>query len=165
ERRVILLSDTDAFVEDFPHALGVHGLLGFVGEALAVGGLVVNDRDLLVFEVLGDVFARDRALLVVAAAGAEDVPHVAFGDLGIGRGRRDRQHVVLLVDFRRRDGHARGDVTDDEFCAVAGKLVGDRDALLGIAHVVADARGELLAQNAAGLVDVGDGLLGTLLEL
>ena len=53
----------------------------------------------------------------------------------------------------------------DEFDAVADELVGDRDALLGIGHVVADDERDLLAEDAAGGVDVLDRLLGAVLEL
>ena len=56
-------------------------------------------------------------------------------------------------------------MADDELHAVGGELVGDRDALLRIGHVVADCDRDLLADDAAGGVDVLDGLLGAVLEL
>ena len=56
-------------------------------------------------------------------------------------------------------------MADDELHAVADELVGDRDAFLGIGAVVADAERDLLAEDAAGGVDVLDGLLGAVLEL
>ena len=56
-------------------------------------------------------------------------------------------------------------MADDEFDAVAGELVGDRDALLGIGNVVAEFGGDLLAENAAGGIDVGGGLLDAVLHL
>jgi hypothetical protein len=43
-------------------------------------------------------------------------------------------------------------VADHELDAVADKLVGDRNALLGIRHVVAGLDLKLLAENAARLV-------------
>ena len=52
---------------------GLQRLLDFVGEAFAVGGRVVDDRDLLRLELARDVRGDRRALLVVAADGAEDV--------------------------------------------------------------------------------------------
>ena len=119
----------------------------------------------LPLKFLSDVGAGDRALLVVAAAGAEDVPHAALGDLRIGGGRRDRQDAVLLIDLGGRDGDAGIEVADDELHAVADELVGDRNAFLGIGAVVADATRDLLAEDAAGGVDVGDRLLGAVLEL
>ena len=56
-------------------------------------------------------------------------------------------------------------MADDELDAVAGELVGDRHALLGIGDVVAVADGDLLAVDAAGGIDVVGGLLGAVLEL
>ena len=45
------------------------------------------------------------------------------------------------------------------------QLVGHRHALLGIGHVVAEHQLDLLAVDAALGVDIGGGLLGTVLEL
>ena len=56
-------------------------------------------------------------------------------------------------------------MADDELDAVADELVGDRDALLRIRDVVALLKDELLAENAARLVDVVDGLLRAVDEL
>jgi hypothetical protein len=56
-------------------------------------------------------------------------------------------------------------VADDELDPVADKLVGDRHALLRIGHVVALLEGDLLAEDAAGLVDVVDRLLRAVDEL
>ena len=50
-------------------------------------------------------------------------------------------------------------MTDNELDAIADELVGDRNALLRIGHVVALLEGDLLAEDAAGLVDVVDRLL------
>ncbi len=47
----------------------------------------------------------------------------------------------------------------DQRHAVAGHLVGDRHRLLRVAGVVADIEIELLAEHAAGGVDVLDGQL------
>ncbi len=56
-------------------------------------------------------------------------------------------------------------MADDEFHAVGGELVGDRHALLGVGTVVSDAQHDLLAEDAAGGIDVLDRLLDALLEL
>ena len=53
----------------------------------------------------------------------------------------------------------------DEHHALGDELVGDGDRLLRIAGIVADLEHELLAENAAGGVDVGDRLLGAGLQL
>ena len=125
----------------------------------------MHDRDLLAFEILGNVIGGDRSLLVVAPAGAEDVPHVAFGDLGIGGRGRDHEHAVLLVDLGGRNGDAGIEVADDEFDAVADELVGDRHAFLRIGAIVTDVNLNFLSENAAGGVDVLDRLLHSVLEL
>ncbi len=109
--------------------------------------------------------AADGALLVVAAAGAERVPEALLGELGVGRGRGDLQHAVLVVDGRGRDRDAGVEVAHHVLHAVADELVGDRDALLRVGHVVADLEGDLVAEDAALGVEVVDGLLGALLEL
>jgi hypothetical protein len=49
-------------------------------------------------------------------------------------------------------------MTNDEFDAKACELVGDRDGFARIGHVVADRHRDLLAQDAARSIDVGDGL-------
>ena len=79
----VLVADIDAFIHRFLDALGVQRLLGFVGETLAIRRLVVNDGDLGVLELLGDVGAGYHALLVVATAGAERVPEAALGEAGL----------------------------------------------------------------------------------
>ena len=53
----------------------------------------------------------------------------------------------------------------DEGHFLAGHLVRDGDGLAGVAGVVADVEHELLAHDAAGLVDIGDGLFGAGLHL
>ena len=53
----------------------------------------------------------------------------------------------------------------DQRHAFGGHLVGDRHGLLRVAGVVADIEVELLAEHAAGGVDVLDGQLGAVLHL
>ena len=163
--RIVLLAGVHALVEHRLHAVLGERIHGGVGETLPVGGLVMKDGDLLALHVVGDVLGRNGALLVVAAAGAEHVPLASFGQLRIGGRRGDHQHVVVEVDVRGRDRHARVEVADHPLDAVADELVGDRHALLGIGNVVADLEGDLLAQNAALGVDVFHRLLGALLQL
>ena len=125
----------------------------------------MDDGDALALEALRDDLAGESALLVVAAADAEDVPHAAFGDLRIGGGRRDHQHAVLLVDVGGRDGDAGIEMADDELHAVGDELVGDRHAFARVGAVVADVELDLLAENAALGIDVGHRLLDALPQL
>ena len=114
----------------------------------------MDDGDLLVLELAEREVGPQLALLVVAAAGAEGVPQFAIGDLRVGRRRGDEQHAVVGIDFGGRNGDAGVEVADDELDAVADELVGDRHALLRIGDVVALLDRDLLAEDAAGLVDV-----------
>ena len=56
-------------------------------------------------------------------------------------------------------------MADDELDAVADELVGDRHAFLRVGAVVAGRQHDLLAEDAAGGVDVSDRLLDAVLEL
>ncbi|MCY1295415.1 hypothetical protein D9M70_447560 [compost metagenome] len=161
----VLVADIDTFIEGFGEAGFVHRLLGFIGKALTIGGLVVNDGDLRVLEVGGKVGTGYCALLVVTAAGAERVPHTALGELRVGRRRRDLQDAVFGIDFRCRDRHTGVEVTNDELHTVSDELVGDRDALLRVRNVVAEHKLDLFPVDTASGVDVGSGLFGTFLEL
>src|SRR5204862_7471188 len=87
----------------FLHARLVQGLLGLVGQAFAVGGLVVEDRDVLVGEGLGEVSARHRALLIVASANPEGVPKPSLGEGRIGGSRRNLQDAAFGIGFRGRN--------------------------------------------------------------
>ena len=64
---VILLAGIDAFEVDLLDAGFVELVLDDGGEAFAVGGLVVQDRDLLALVFLGDPRGDEGALRVVAA--------------------------------------------------------------------------------------------------
>ena len=78
---------------------------------------------------------------------------------------RDEQDAVFRVDVGRGNRHAGVEVADHELDAVADEFVGDRHALLRVGNVVALLEGDLLAENAAGLVDVLNGLRRALYEL
>src|SRR6185503_5519119 len=106
----VLIALIDRLVHDLLDAELVRGLLGLVGETFAVGGLVVDDRDILALVVIREILAGDRALRVVASADAEDVvPAFLRGVVGqgrVGRGRGHLQHPRLVIDrgsrYRRR---------------------------------------------------------------
>ncbi len=87
EGREVLVADVHAFVHDFGDASGIQSLLGFVSETLAVWRLVVNDGDLGVLEVVGQILAGNGALLVVTTAGAEGVPQATLGEDRVGSSR------------------------------------------------------------------------------
>ena len=125
----------------------------------------MDDGDLLALQVLQDVVGCDLGLLVVAAAGAEDVSEAAIGQGRRGRGRRHHQDAALGEDVGGGHGDTRGHRADDEADLVADQQVGRRDALLGIAGIVGELQDDLLAPDAALLVDRVDGSLGAVLDL
>ena len=77
----------------------------------------------------------------------------------------DGNTLAVVRDFGGRNRDAGVEVADHEFDAVADELVGDRNALLGIGNVVALFEGDLLTENAAGLVDVINRLLSAVGQL
>src|SRR4029078_6977865 len=147
-----------ALVVGFEHLLGdaglVERLLGLVGTALTVGGLVVQDGNVLALVVLGNVVGGDNALLIVTAADARHVPALALGEQLSGRGRRNLQHVAVGIGFGSRDRRRRAVVTCDEREFRAGELFRDRARLLGIAGIVTDLQRQLLAEHAAGGIGI-----------
>ncbi len=163
------LKSLSPLLKDFEHLLGdaglVERLLGFVGKSLAVGGLVVEDRDVLAGEVLGDIAGGNQTLLVVAAADPQHVPQLALGKQRIGRARRNLQHVAVRIGFRGRDRRRRTIVAGDERNSRAGDLLGDGARLLRIASIVVDIKHQLPVEETAGGIDIGHRLLGAVLEL
>ena len=103
QRRVILLAGGDGVVEDLLDTPRVELLLGLVRQALGVGLLVVDDGDPLLGVIIGKEVARHPALLIVPAAGAEDVVAALIGQFRVGRRRRDLQHALFLIDLGGRD--------------------------------------------------------------
>ena len=161
----VLVAGGDRLVEDFLHAARVQLLLELVGQALAVCRLVVKDRDLARDLVVDDVVRGVNALHIVTAAGPEHILEALLGQLRVGRGGRDLQDALLVVDGRSRDRRARAEVAGDELDAVMDELVGYRHRLLGVAGIVADLENQLLAVDAALGVDVLHGQLGAALHL
>src|SRR5262249_43191822 len=110
QRREILVALRDLLVERLLEALLVHGLPRFLGEAFAVGRLVVDDGDLLALVFRGEELAGDTALHVGTAS---DVEHVAAALRGrilrelriAGRGS-DLQDARLGVGSRGLDRRA-----------------------------------------------------------
>ena len=135
-----------------------------IGEILAVGRLVVKDRDFLVAEA-GDEIRRDFRLAIVAPACPENRIKTAVRDLRIGRRRRNFEHGIRRINRRRAQGHARIEWADDEMHMIRDEFFRDRHALLRIAGIVTDFNAEFAAQNTAMGVDVMDGPLDAVADL
>jgi hypothetical protein len=82
------------------HPGGIQRLLRLLGQAAAIGGVVVQDRHPLPAHVLRDVAPGDLALLVVAPADAEGVPLALVGEARVRGGGADLQHALLAYTSR-----------------------------------------------------------------
>ena len=169
KRRIVLFACIDAFVEDFLEAVLVHRLADGVGDALAVGALVIENDDVLAGIFLGDPRADEGALLIVARVKTHDrgpaLGRGVVGHDGVGRGRAHHQRAALGIDGGGRNARTGTGVAVDEHDAVAEDAVGDRHGLLRIALIVLDVEFDLLAHDAALGVDGVRGSLRALLEL
>jgi hypothetical protein len=113
-------------------AAGLDGLLDLVGEALAVGGAVVDHRDLLA-QAGGRELADAQALLHVVGDGAEGGLEALLGELGVGGGRRNLRDAAFVVDARGGDRGARVEVADHALDAASTKRWATVVAVLGSA--------------------------------
>src|SRR3546814_14331881 len=86
-------SNLDAFVFE--------GFLHGTGDAFTVLLLVVQNRDDLRLDVVGDVVTGRRALGAVQADGAENHLVAARGDVRAGSGRGDHDHAFVFIDVRK----------------------------------------------------------------
>ncbi|MCY1239212.1 hypothetical protein D9M72_519940 [compost metagenome] len=161
----VLVARVQAFIDDLGDAACVDRLLEAVSETLAVRSLVVQHGDLLVLEVLDHIGGGDFSLLVVAAAGAQHVPEAAGGEVGRRCRRRHHQNAVLGENVGSRHRGARKHRADDVADAFAGRLVGNRNGLLRITGIVEQLQDDLLAVDAASLVDLFSGRFRPVLHL
>src|SRR5690606_18869112 len=164
--RVVAVANVDAFEQgDFSTALG-EVVANLRRDARAIGLLVVQNGDGLGLEVLDDVVGGKRALLVVAAYGAEEVMRLD----GVGNQRRrgprgNGDDAFLLVHVHGGHRGAGAGVGNGELGAGIDDAVGGRYGLLGFAAVINKQWLELLALDAARIVDGFDGCQRTGLDL
>ncbi|MNT11447.1 hypothetical protein D3C72_1463290 [compost metagenome] len=155
---VIRIAGIDAFKHGHGNLGRFQVLLHRAGDALAVRLLVVQHGDLLRLDLADDVLGGGRALLVVAANGAEDeLALLGLGQLRRGGRRRDHHDAFVFVDIRCRNRRAGAHVANHEANVLAHDLVGHRHGLLGLAGVVHHHHFELVAAGAASCVDLFDG--------
>jgi len=144
------------------------GLRGLVGQALAVGGAVVDDRDTLGAERAGGVLAQPGALLHVVGDGAEHAAEILQGQLGVGRGRRHLRDARLIVDARGRNRGARVQMPDHAFNPGVHQPLCHRGAgaRVGLVVLADELELDLLAADGDALgVGFLDGEAGAVLEI
>ena len=88
------------------------GGLEHVGQALAVGGAVVNHGDLLDFQGVMGVNGQRCAERVVIGNQAKRGLVAGLGQIGVGGRRGDVGNPAFVVDRRGRNGRARLQVAD-----------------------------------------------------
>src|SRR6185436_16722188 len=118
-------------------------LLHLVGDALAVGGGVVDHRNGVRLVVGGEIAGDGRALLVVTADHAELGLETLLGELGVGGRARDHRDAGAVVDRRGRDRGARVQMADHAGDFGVDQLLRDRGADFGIGLVVLGDEDEL----------------------
>ena len=68
-----------AFTGDRIQFASFEGLFDFVCQAFTIGSFIVNQRNFLAFQFVGDISSQRRALLVITTNGAENVFEAALG--------------------------------------------------------------------------------------
>ena len=160
ERRIVLLARRISLVHRLADAETRKLLAGLVGQAFAVGRLVVKDGDILASEMVRQEGAGHGTLLVVAPAGAKDIVEALLRQQRVSRGRRNLQHTFLVIGLGGGDRGRGAKMPGHEDHALVDHLVSHGHRLLGLAAVVANFQHQFLAEHATGGVNVGHGHLG-----
>ena len=148
---VVALARGQGVVEHHRHARVLEALLRFFGEALGVGGVVVQDGDLL--EALGgNDLAGHAALFVIAGAGAEEKGKALFRQAHAGGPRGDLHDFGFVDDVLGSLGHGGTVRPDDRHHPGGGQLLGGEGGRARITRVVFHNQLDLLAVDAARLV-------------
>ena len=151
----VFLATGQAFVQHRLHAAFFQLRLGGVGQALAVGVLVVQHRDFLALEHIDNVVAGHDALLVVTAAHAEHGAQAAFGHLRVGGAWGDGDNAGFVIHLGGRDGVGGTEVADHaDHLVLVDQAVGHGYGLLRLAGVIAFYQDDFFAIHAAGGVDL-----------
>src|SRR5690606_9440478 len=101
KRRIVLFTGSVGFVEHGRAAGFLVDSHSSVGQALAIRRLIVDEGYLLASEMLHEELAGDVALLIIAAADAEDVvARTLVGEVRIGGCRRNLQDALFSIDLR-----------------------------------------------------------------
>ncbi|MNT27684.1 hypothetical protein D3C72_1633230 [compost metagenome] len=116
--------------------LGFRVLLEHVGQALAVGGTVVDHGDVLELERIGCVACQRSAQRVVVGDDTEHAWVGGAGQLRVGGRTGDERHAAVVEDLGRRNGHARVQDASHSSHLLVTQLLCCSSALLGIGGIV-----------------------------
>ena len=119
EGRVVGIARREGGGDGLVDADPVEVLLRGGGEVARARRQVVEDRDLLLAEPLGQHRGRELGLVVVAPADPEDRRQAPIGELGGDGGGGDHHGAVGGVDLGGGDRGVRADVADHEAHAAA----------------------------------------------
>ncbi len=122
----------------------------------------MNNGDFLVAIVFSKILAGNFALLVITTANTENVVHVTFGQLRVGRSRGNLHDALFEVNFRSRDRGTRAEVTSDKSNTLANELVCNSNSLFRIASIITDFENDFFAVNATSSIEVCNRFLGAL---
>src|SRR5699024_2455202 len=126
---------------------------------VVVGALLEDDGGLAVAQLLVSVIRHLDALVGVGEGGAEDVRVNGVG-LGVvghslgGGGGGHHGHIVVLALGHNRQGGGGGDIADQAGDALVHHLGEAVDRLGGVALLIHQDNFDLLAVDAAGLIDL-----------
>ena len=114
----------------------LQGLLNFIGQPFAVGGLVVDQGNFLRLDLIGDIGGNRRALLVVTTYGAEGIGKTTLGQHRIGGRAGDHRDAGLAVNLGSGDRHAGIQVANYRDHFGVHQLGGHRGADFRVALVI-----------------------------
>src|SRR5690606_39543074 len=121
-----------------------------------IRGLIVNDSNLGILEVVGNILPRNDALLIISTAGTEGVPQSAISIYRISGTGRDFKNSIFCINFGSRNGDTGVKMPNDNLHTIGGKFVSDRNALFRIGYVIAKGDGDLFTIKAPGIIDLLD---------
>ena len=146
--RVVALSGGKSVVKDHLHAQLVQLSLGFLGQALGVGGIVVQQGHSLV-AALDNGRGGGMSLSVVTRAGAEKKRQALFRQAHAGGARADLHQTRLVQNALTGFGHGRTVGADNRNHAGGGQLLRGQGGGARVARIVFHHQLDFAALDAA----------------
>ena len=118
------------------HAQFFRVFLVHAGQALAVGGAVVNHGHIFQLEHMGRVVGQGGAQGVVVGNHAVGGVPAGLGQVGVGGGAGDHRNATVVKHLGGRNSHTRVHKGDGARHLVVAQLLRSSRALLGIGRIV-----------------------------